>query len=212
MCPICHSYHTELPDCLVPYKHYEAEVISGVLDEVVRPENLDSEDYPSFSTMRRWMQWFVENLTRIEGYLRTAGFHLLACGRDILFQKFPCSMQSVKSIQTGWNVSCVWSITTADFWFRSAGKAMHLLWFVWRTACWYSCLKRRQLYYEYRKNSCNTAMAGSGSAPPLSTDFAALTYLKIKAKLLLFLYMNSALIFVLRLIALLSSALIRIRQ
>ena len=80
MCPICHSYHTELPDCLVPYKHYEAEVISGVLDEVVRPENLDSEDYPSFSTMRRWMQWFVENLTRIEGYLRTAGFHLLACG------------------------------------------------------------------------------------------------------------------------------------
>ena len=53
MCPICHSYHTELPDCLVPYKHYEAEVISGVLDEVVRPENLDSEDYPSFSTMRR---------------------------------------------------------------------------------------------------------------------------------------------------------------
>ena len=48
--------------------------------------------------------------------------------------------------------------------------------------------------------------------PPLSTDFAALTYLKIKVKLLLFLYMNSALIFVLRLIALLSSALIRIRQ
>lgn len=99
MCPICHSYHTELPDCLVPYKHYEAEVISGVLDEVVRPENLDSEDYPSFSTMRRWMQWFVENLTRIEGYLRTAGFHLLACGRDILFQKFPCSMQSVKAFR-----------------------------------------------------------------------------------------------------------------
>ena len=87
MCPICHSYHTELPDCLVPYKHYEAEVSSGVLDEVVRPENLDSEDYPSFSTMRRWMQWFVENLTRIEGYLRTAGFHLLACGRGILFSK-----------------------------------------------------------------------------------------------------------------------------
>lgn len=55
-------------------------------------------------------------------------------------------------------------------------------------------------------------MAGSGSAPPLSTDFAALTYLKIKANLLLFFYMNSALIFVLRLIALLSSALIRIRQ
>ena len=30
-CKNCHSYHNELPDCLVPYKHYETEVISGVL-------------------------------------------------------------------------------------------------------------------------------------------------------------------------------------
>ena len=27
-CKNCHSYHNELPDCLVPYKHYETEVIS----------------------------------------------------------------------------------------------------------------------------------------------------------------------------------------
>ena len=101
MCPICHSYHTELPDCLVPYKHYEAEVISGVLDEVVRPENLDSEDYPSFSTMRRWMQWFVENLTRIEGYLRTAGFYLLACGPDILFSKVSL-LDAVRKKHSDW--------------------------------------------------------------------------------------------------------------
>ena len=31
-CKNCHSYHNELPDCLVPYKHYETEGISGVLD------------------------------------------------------------------------------------------------------------------------------------------------------------------------------------
>lgn len=37
-CQNCHSYHNELPDCLVPYKHYEAEVIAGVLDEVILPE------------------------------------------------------------------------------------------------------------------------------------------------------------------------------
>ena len=30
-CQNCHSYHNELPDCLVPYKHYETEVIAGVL-------------------------------------------------------------------------------------------------------------------------------------------------------------------------------------
>jgi hypothetical protein len=76
-CKNCHSYHHELPDCLVPYKHYEAEVISGVLDEVILSDDLDSEDYPSFSTMLRWMQWFRENLDRINGYLRTIRYHIL---------------------------------------------------------------------------------------------------------------------------------------
>lgn len=55
-CSNCHSYHNELPDCLVPYKHYETEVISGVLDKIITPEDLDSEDYPSFGTMLRWFQ------------------------------------------------------------------------------------------------------------------------------------------------------------
>ena len=43
-CQNCRTYHNELPDCLVPYKHYEAEVIAGVLDKVVLPDDLDSED------------------------------------------------------------------------------------------------------------------------------------------------------------------------
>ena len=64
-CKNCHSYHNELPDCLVPYKHYETEVISGVLDGVVQPEDLDSEDYPSCATMLRWLQWFCENLEQL---------------------------------------------------------------------------------------------------------------------------------------------------
>lgn len=79
------SHHNELPDCLVPYKHYEAEVIAGVLDEVILPDDLDSEDYPSFSTMLRWLQWFRENLQRMEGYLRTAGYQILNLGEDFLF-------------------------------------------------------------------------------------------------------------------------------
>lgn len=84
-CQNCRSYHNELPDCLVPYKHYEAEVIAGVLDEVVLPDDLDSEDYPSFNTMIRWLQWFRENLQRIEGYLRTVGYQILDLGEEILF-------------------------------------------------------------------------------------------------------------------------------
>lgn len=84
-CDNCHSYHNELPDCLVPYKHYEAEVIAGVLDEIVVPEDLDSEDYPSFSTMLRWIQWFKENLHRMEGYLRTTGYQILKMEEKVLF-------------------------------------------------------------------------------------------------------------------------------
>ena len=82
-CQNCHAYHNELPDCLVPYKHYESEVIAGVLDEVILPDDLDSEDYPSFSTMLRWLQWFRENLQRMEGYLRTAGYQILNLGKSV---------------------------------------------------------------------------------------------------------------------------------
>lgn len=47
-CQDCHSYHNELPDCLVPYKHYEAEVIAGVLDEVIRPSTPCSAGFNGF--------------------------------------------------------------------------------------------------------------------------------------------------------------------
>ena len=70
-CKNCHSYPNYLPACLVPYRPYATEVISGVLDGVVQPDDLNSEDYPSFATMIRWLQWFRENHERINGYLRT---------------------------------------------------------------------------------------------------------------------------------------------
>ena len=83
-CKNCHSYHNELPDCLVPYKHYETEVISGVLDGVVQLDDLDSEDFPSFTTMLRWLQWFRENHERINGYLRTIREFLLGDNEEKL--------------------------------------------------------------------------------------------------------------------------------
>lgn len=36
-----------LPDCLTPYKHYNEETISGVLDGIVNSDDEDSEMYPS---------------------------------------------------------------------------------------------------------------------------------------------------------------------
>ena len=40
-----------LPDILVPYKHYPEETISGVLDEIVGPDDMDSENFPSEKSM-----------------------------------------------------------------------------------------------------------------------------------------------------------------
>ena len=76
-CTACESYHNELPDVLLPYKHYEAEVIRGVIDGIVTPNDQDSEDYPSVSTMLYWLRWFQLNLSNMEGYLRNAGYSIL---------------------------------------------------------------------------------------------------------------------------------------
>ena len=35
--------------------------------------------------MLRWLQWFRENLQRMEGYLRTAGYQILNLGEELLF-------------------------------------------------------------------------------------------------------------------------------
>lgn len=71
-CQSCQTMHNELPDCLVPHKHYEAEVISGVIDGVVTSDDEESEDYPCLATMLRWLAWFQSNLQNIEGFLRRA--------------------------------------------------------------------------------------------------------------------------------------------
>ena len=84
-CTSCESYHNELPDLFLPYKHNEAEVISGVIDGIVKPEDQDSEDYPSVSTMLYWLRWFQLNLANMEGFLRNAGYRFLGLGEDFLF-------------------------------------------------------------------------------------------------------------------------------
>ncbi len=71
-CPHCNKLHVELPDCLVPRKHYDTEVISGVIEGTVTQDDLDSEDHPCARTMRRWIKWYLENQTNIEGLLRHA--------------------------------------------------------------------------------------------------------------------------------------------
>ncbi len=83
-CTNCHRLHNELPDCLVPYKHYEAAVISGVLEGAITPDDEDSEDYPCEQTMKRWHEWFKANTPNIEGSMRRAGNSHLDMGEELL--------------------------------------------------------------------------------------------------------------------------------
>ncbi len=53
-CPVCGSVHRILPDFLLPRKHYEAEIIKGVINGSITPFDLDYEDYPCEMTMARW--------------------------------------------------------------------------------------------------------------------------------------------------------------
>lgn len=53
-CLKCGSIHRELPNNIYPYKQYELEIISGVLEGLITSETLGYEDYPCESTMNIW--------------------------------------------------------------------------------------------------------------------------------------------------------------
>ena len=83
-CKNCHRLHNELPTNLSPYKHYEVEVIEGVVDEVISPDDLESEDHPCARTMVRWKLWIEHNRAFIEGYIRSIGYRLMNLGDGFL--------------------------------------------------------------------------------------------------------------------------------
>lgn len=68
-CRHCRKLHAEIPDCMIPRKHYDAEIIADVLDGKVTQDSLECEDYPCAATMTRWIRWFQDNRTNIEGHL-----------------------------------------------------------------------------------------------------------------------------------------------
>ena len=54
ICSVCKKTHRKLPNNLVPYKHYNKEIIVGVLNNAITTYVLDYEDYPCDQTMLRW--------------------------------------------------------------------------------------------------------------------------------------------------------------
>ncbi len=83
-CSCCGHLHNELPDILVPHKHYEAEVIENVVDGVSTPDDPDTSCYPCERTMIRWKQWILANKAQINGHLRSVAFRLLGFPLEFL--------------------------------------------------------------------------------------------------------------------------------
>lgn len=96
-CKSCQRLHNALPDILVPYKHYTAEVISGVLDEMVTADDLENEDYPCEETMKRWHHWLMANQEYIDGYMKSLGYRMLGFSEDLLHSKVSLLSQLRKS-------------------------------------------------------------------------------------------------------------------
>ena len=80
----CRIHHNELPDCIIPYKHYGTEIIEDVIDEVIGPEDIGVEDYPCEGTMKHWKWWLRHNEKNIDGQMRSMMHHLLGLDDEFL--------------------------------------------------------------------------------------------------------------------------------
>ena len=83
-CEHCGRLHNELPDILSPFKHYCTEIIEDVVDELVTPDDPETEDYPCEKTMERWKEWIRANTDRINGYLKSVAYRIMGFPAEFL--------------------------------------------------------------------------------------------------------------------------------
>ena len=79
-CPAGCGLVRVLADFFFPFKHYDADIITGALDGTVTPERKEFEDYPCEKTIERWKAWMTSNLVYINAYLKSVGIRLFAMG------------------------------------------------------------------------------------------------------------------------------------
>lgn len=92
-CFSCGKIHNELPDILIPYKHYGAEVIEDVLAGVLTPDDPVEEDCPSEETMKRWRFWFHKKMQPITG---------------------SSLLHNLDTLETGWLKDAFWEMNYPD--------------------------------------------------------------------------------------------------
>ena len=98
----CGKLHNELPDCICPYKHYDAGLIEDVADGVASEEDLETEDYPCAGTMKHWRWWLEMNEKAMEGQIRLAAHRFLDLGERILKSGSSLLEGMKERISPGW--------------------------------------------------------------------------------------------------------------
>ena len=53
-CDNCAVTLRELPDWLLPFKHYDKNIIVGVVEGLITSDTIGFEDFPCEITMKRW--------------------------------------------------------------------------------------------------------------------------------------------------------------
>ena len=101
-CKECQRLHIGLPEFLAKYKHYDNRVIEDVLDEVVSEDDPGYEDHPCEMTMMRWRNWFVRNLSAMEGQIRSAGMRFLDLSDEFLGSTDSLLVELRERISPGW--------------------------------------------------------------------------------------------------------------
>ena len=80
----CRKLHNELPDCMFPYKHYDAGLIEDVVEGIVSEDDIETEDYPCEGTIKHWKWWMQVNEKNMEGQIRLAAHRFLDFGCGFL--------------------------------------------------------------------------------------------------------------------------------
>ena len=112
----CRRLHNELPDCMIPYKHYGSDIIEDVVDEVIGADDPGTENYPCEATMKHWKWWISQNEANINGQMRSMLHHLLDLDMEFLKSGESLLKELKERISPGW-LSVV-----ARFLYNSGGR------------------------------------------------------------------------------------------
>lgn len=100
-CAACNCVLRLIPDFLAPYKHYNVDIIMGVIEGKITSDILEYEDYPCENTMLRWLQWFEQNMPFIAEYLLICRAKLIAYGLVILYE-LASSLEEIRATCARW--------------------------------------------------------------------------------------------------------------